>query len=458
MDIKNIQKQQDQYLISSQATSIKYRLRKLKALKKSIKKHENQIMQALHDDFYKPNYETYAAELLTVYKEIKCFIDNLSEWSSPENVMPSLLNFPSSDKIYHDAYGKVLIISPWNYPFQLAIMPMIGAFASGNAVVLKPSEFSAHTATIIETICLEVFDQHEVVVCKGGVDTSQQLLKAKWDYIFFTGSTAVGKIVAKAAAEHLTPATLELGGKNPCIVDETADLKLAAKRIAWGKWLNAGQTCIAPDSILIHQDVKESFINHLKSRLKKFYPDPLPKSEDLTGIINEKHFKRLVELIEENDILYGGAIDEEKRKIEATLINEPPIESSIMQQEIFGPLLPIIGYKDDDALKEKLTHFHQPLAYFIFTQNKKKAKRLMREKQFGGGVINDSIIHVINEKLPFGGVGNSGMGQYHGYFSFETFTREKAVIDHKTWYDQPFRYPPYKGKLRLLKKLKGLIT
>lgn len=458
MDIKNIQKQQDQYLISSQATSIKYRLRKLKALKKSIEKHEDQIMQALHDDFYKPNYETYAAELFTVYKEIKCFIENLSEWSSPENVMPSLLNFPSSDKIYHDAYGKVLIISPWNYPFQLAIMPMIGAFASGNAIVLKPSEFTVHTAAIIELICLEVFDQHEVVVCKGGVDTSQQLLKEKWDYIFFTGSTAVGKIVAKAAAEHLTPTTLELGGKNPCIVDETADLKLAAKRIAWGKWLNAGQTCIAPDSILIQQDVKESFINHLKSWIKKFYPDPLSKSEDLTGIINEKHFRRLVELIEENDILFGGAIDEEKRKIEATLIDEPPMESSIMQQEIFGPLLPIISYKDDDALKEKLTHFHQPLAYFIFTKNKKKAKRLMREKQFGGGVINDSIIHVINEKLPFGGVGKSGMGQYHGYFSFETFTREKAVIDHKTWYDQPFRYPPYRGKLGLLKKLKGLIT
>jgi aldehyde dehydrogenase (NAD+) len=458
MEVQEILQSQDEYLSGVNARSIKYRIKKLKTLKRTIALHENDIMQALYDDFYKPNYETLAAELFTVHKEIKCFIDNLGEWSSPENVTPSLLNFPSSEKIYHEAYGKVLIISPWNYPFQLAIMPMIGAFASGNAVVLKPSRFTAHTANIIETICHTVFDQHEVVVCKGGVDTSQQLLEEKWDHIFFTGSTAVGKIVAKKAAEHLTPTTLELGGKNPCIVDETADLKLAAKRIAWGKWLNAGQTCIAPDTVLVQENVKDDLIKHLKSWVKKFYPDTLEESHDLTGIINEKHFKRLVELKEENKVLFGGDINEEKKKIAPTLIDEPSMESTIMQQEIFGPLLPIISYESDEALKRLTDHFYQPLAYFIFTRNKKKAKQWMREKQFGGGVINDSIIHVINEKLPFGGVGNSGMGQYHGYYSFKTFTREKAIVDHKIWYDQPFRYPPYKGKLGLLKKLKRWIT
>ena len=458
MEVQGILQSQDEYLSGVNARSVKYRIKKLKTLKRTIALHENEIMQALYDDFYKPNYETLAAELFTVHKEIKCFIDNLGEWSSPENVTPSLLNFPSSEKIYHEAYGKVLIISPWNYPFQLAIMPMIGAFASGNAVVLKPSEFTAHTANIIETICHTVFDQHEVVVCKGGVDTSQQLLEEKWDHIFFTGSTAVGKIVAKKAAEHLTPTTLELGGKNPCIVDETADLKLAAKRIAWGKWLNAGQTCIAPDTVLVQENVKDDLIKHLKSWVKKFYPDTLEKNHDLTGIINEKHFKRLVELKEENKVLFGGDINEEKKKIAPTLIDEPSMESTIMQQEIFGPLLPIISYENDEALKRLTDHFYQPLAYFIFTRNKKKAKQWMREKQFGGGVINDSIIHVINEKLPFGGVGNSGMGQYHGYYSFKTFTREKAIVDHKIWYDQPFRYPPYKDKLGLLKKLKRWIT
>ena len=436
--------------------SLKYRIQKLKQLKKVISDNEDAIMQALNKDFHKPHYETYAAEIFTVHKEIKCFIKNISEWSEPGSVMPSFVNFPASNKIYREPYGKVLIISPWNYPFQLAVMPMIGAFAAGNAVVLKPSEFTPETADVIEKIVKIVFDKNEVSVIKGGIDTSQQLLQQKWDYIFFTGSTAVGKIVAKAAAEHLTPTTLELGGKNPCVIDETANLQLAAKRIAWGKWLNAGQTCIAPDTLLVHQSVKTKLIDELKKRIDEFYPDGI--NDDLTGIINEKHFNRLVDLKENSKVIYGGSIDHEKFKIAPTLINEPELSSKIMNQEIFGPLLPIISYSSEEELDDLLAHFHQPLAYFIFTENKKRAQERMKKKSFGGGVINDSIIHVINEKLPFGGVGNSGMGQYHGYYSFTTFTREKAVVDHKTWYDQPFRYPPYKGKLGLLKKLKSLLA
>ncbi len=454
MDVSDIRKMQDHYL--AETTTVKYRIQKLKDLKNAISEHEDNIMKALKTDFYKPDYETYAAEILTVYKEIKCFVNNITEWSEPGSVPPSILNFPASNKIYRDPYGKTLIISPWNYPFQLAVMPMIAAFACGNAIVIKPSEFTPETANVIEKIVKTVFDRNEVIVIKGGIDTSQELLQQKWDYIFFTGSSAVGKIVAKAAAEHLTPTTLELSGKNPCVVDETANLKLAAKRITWGKWLNAGQTCIAPDTLLVHRSIKTKLINELKIRMDQFYPEGI--NDDLAGIINEKHFIRLNNLIKNAHVIYGGSVDQEKFKISPTLIDEPELSSPIMNQEIFGPLFPIIGYSSEEELNELLDHFHQPLAYFIFTGNKKRAQERMKQNTFGGGVINDSIIHVINEKLPFGGVGNSGMGQYHGYYSFKTFTREKAVVDHKTWYDQPFRYPPYKGKLGLLKKLRRWIA
>jgi len=454
MDVSAVRKKQDEYL--AQKSPLTERIKKLKRLKKGIAAHEDQIMNALEKDFFKPNYETYAAEIFTVYKEIKCFINNLAEWSEPRSVTPSLLNFPATNKIYRDAYGKTLIISPWNYPFQLAVMPLIGAFAAGNSVVLKPSEFTPETADVIRSIVNQVFDEQEVFVMQGGIDISQQLLQQQWDYIFFTGSTAVGKIVAQAAAEHLTPTTLELGGKNPCVVDESADLKLSAKRIAWGKFLNAGQTCIAPDTLLVHHSIKTKLINELKKRIDEYYPDGI--NDDLTGIINEKHFNRLVELKENSKIIYGGEIDHQKYKIAPTLIDEPELSSSIMNQEIFGPLLPIICYSNEQELNDLLAHFHQPLAYFIFTGNKKRAQERMKQKVFGGGVINDSVIHVINDKLPFGGVGSSGMGQYHGYYSFTTFTREKAIVDRKTWYDQPFRYPPYQGKLGLLKKLKKLLA
>ena len=454
MDISAVRNEQGEYL--AQKSPVKQRIKKLKHLKKVIADHEDEIMSALEKDFFKPSYETYAAEIFTVHKEIKCFINNLAEWSEPKSVAASLLNFPATNKIYRDPYGKTLIISPWNYPFQLAVMPMIGAFAAGNSVVLKPSEFTAETADVIEKIVDQVFDHQEVVVMQGGIDVSQELLQQQWDYIFFTGSTTVGKIVAKAAAEHLTPTTLELGGKNPCVVDESANIQLAAKRIAWGKFLNAGQTCIAPDTLLVHHSIKTKLIDELKKSIDEFYPDDI--SDDLTGIINEKHFNRLVELKESSKVIYGGKVDHQKYKIAPTLIDEPELTSSLMNQEIFGPLLPVISYSTEQELNDILTHFHQPLAYFIFTGSKKRAQERMKRKVFGGGVINDSIIHVINEKLPFGGVGSSGMGQYHGYYSFTTFTREKAIVDHKTWYDQPFRYPPYKGKLGLLKKLKRLLA
>jgi aldehyde dehydrogenase (NAD+) len=434
--------------------NIRFRKEALIKLMNIIIKHENDIIQALYQDFKKPEFESIATETSYTISEIKHTIKNIEKWSKIKRVTSSILNFPSSDYIVKEPYGKVLIIAPWNYPFQLAMCPLIAAVAAGNQVTLKPSELTPKTSAILVKIIEEAFQHRHVSVYEGGVDVSNKLLAQRWDYIFFTGSVAVGKIVAMAAAKNLTPVTLELGGKNPCIIDETANLKLAAKRVVWGKFLNAGQTCIAPDYILIQEGMKNHFVNYIKKEITKAYGDIPKKSPDFARIVNEKNWHRLVSMIEPQKVIFGGDIDIEECYISPTLIEENDLDSVIMQEEIFGPLLPIITYKEEDEIVKIISKYEKPLALYVFTDDKKFARRTILNHSFGGGCINDTVIHFANKKLPFGGVGHSGMGAYHGQLSFDTFSHHKAIVKKANWLDINLRYAPYTdSKISTLKKI-----
>ena len=432
---------------------IHYRKKKLLEFLVSIQNHEDEIVTALKLDFKKSEFETYLTEINFVLSELKLTIKSIHKWAKPKLVLPSFLNFPSTDYIYKEPFGKVLIISPWNYPFQLAICPAIAAIAAGNQVTIKPSELTRNTSKIISKIISETFDENHVKVVEGGISETEKLLAQRWDYIFFTGSVAVGKIIAKAAAENLTPVTLELGGKNPCIIDETANLKLAAKRIVWGKFLNAGQTCIAPDYLLVHQKIKPQLIEYLKKEIALAYSGKIENSEDYPRIINEKNWKRLLDLLEGEKILFGGKSNPTDFYIEPTLVDEPKLDSKIMEGEIFGPILPIISYNSENDIEKIISRYEKPLAFYIFSGNKKFIKKQLITNSFGGSCVNDTIVHFTNHRLPFGGVGHSGIGSYHGKRSFDTFSHHKAVVKKATWLDIPIRYAPYKGKLKILKQI-----
>jgi len=434
-------------------TDINYRKDKLKQLLKVIIKYENEIVTALYNDFKKPEFEAVATETSYVISDLKHTIKNISKWAKPKWVFPSILNFPSSDYILTEPYGRVLIISPWNYPYQLALCPLIAAVAAGNQVVVKPSELTPDTSAIISKIVSEVFDKEHVTVIEGGVEVSEKLLSQRWDYIFFTGSVAVGKIVAKAAAEHLTPVTLELGGKNPCIIDKNCNIKLTAKRIVWGKFINAGQTCIAPDYLLVNEEIKQKLIVALKEEIILAYRENPEESKDFARIVNTKNWKRLVSFLENETILFGGITNESENYIAPTLLDESKLDSLVMQEEIFGPILPIISFKEESEIEKIISKYEKPLSLYVFSNNTKWAKSIIKKYSFGGGCINDTVIHFSNNRLPFGGVGNSGIGAYHGKMSFETFSHKKGIVKKGTWLDLPMRYAPYKNKIKTLKKL-----
>jgi aldehyde dehydrogenase (NAD+) len=434
-------------------TNIQFRKNTLLKLLSSIQENEDRIVQALYNDFKKPAFEAVLTETNYVITDLKNTIKNIKCWSKPKKVLPSLLNFPSTDFIYSEPYGKILIIAPWNYPFQLAICPLIAAVSAGNSVVLKPSELTPHTSSIIAEIISNVFDKNHVEVIEGGVEVSQKLLSQRWDYIFFTGSVAVGKIVAKAAAEYMTPVTLELGGKNPCIIDETSNLKLAAKRIVWGKFINAGQTCIAPDYLLVHKSVKLELIEHLKHEITNAYGENPELSTDFTRIINTKNWERLQHLIEPERVIFGGQSNKENSFLAPTLIDEPSLDSEIMKDEIFGPILPILSYQNTVDLKHIISKYEKPLSLYVFTTNNYFAEEMIQTFSFGGGCINDTIVHFSNHRLPFGGIGHSGIGAYHGKLSFDTFSHKKAIVKKANWLDLPMRYAPYNDKLKTIKKL-----
>ena len=434
-------------------TAIEVRKKLLIRLLHEIDIQEESILNALYADFKKPAFEGLVTETALVKSELKFTIKNINKWAKRETVWPSLVNFPSKDFICKEPYGKVLILSPWNYPFHLAMFPLIAAFAAGNQVVLKPSELTPNTSSIMAKIVSTVFEKSQVEVIEGGIDIASELLAKRWDYIFFTGSVAVGKIVAKAAAIHLTPVTLELGGKSPCIVDKTASLQLAAKRIVWGKFLNAGQTCVAPDYLLVHAEVKEQFVKYLQEEIVTAYGENPELSPDLARIINQKNFKRLEHLLKEQEIITGGKLNENELYISPTLINEPALESALMKDEIFGPLLPILSYKSEAELEIILSKYEKPLALYVFSTSKSFIETCLTKYSFGGGCVNDIAIHLANRNLPFGGVGQSGMGAYHGKFSFDTFSNHKSIVKKGNWLDIPIRYAPYRNKISWVRKL-----
>jgi aldehyde dehydrogenase (NAD+) len=414
-------------------TDLNYRKQSLLKLLLTVQKKETEIIQALYDDFKKPAFEAVATETSYIVSEIEYTIKNLTNWAKPQWVLSSFLNFPSSDYIHKEPYGKVLIIAPWNYPYQLVFAPLIAAVAAGNQVVVKPSELTPNTSKVIAKIILETFEKNHVECVVGGTEVAQNLLTQRWDYIFFTGSVAVGKIVAKAAAENLTPVTLELGGKNPCIIEPTANLKLTAKRIVWGKFLNAGQTCIAPDYLLVHQSIKPKLIELLKEEIILAYGKNPEVSSDYPRIINEKNWKRQLSLIENETLLYGGQSSADDFYLAPTLLDEPSLDSLVMQEEIFGPILPVLGYQTEADLAQIITRYEKPLSLYVFTQDQSFAQKIITQFSFGGGCINDTLIHFANKRLPFGGVGHSGIGAYHGQRSFDLFSHHKAMVKKANW-------------------------
>lgn len=432
---------------------INFRKQTLKKLLLAIQNSEKDICDALYKDFKKPEFEAVLTETNYVISELKSTIKNLNSWAKPKKVWPSIVNFPSSDFIISEPYGKVLIISPWNYPFQLALCPLISAVAAGNQVTLKPSELTPNTAAIISKIIRETFDVKHVVTITGDYKIAESLLKQRWDYIFFTGSVSVGKIVAKAAAENLTPVTLELGGKNPCVIDATANLKITAKRIVWGKFLNAGQTCIAPDYLLVHKSVKEKLTSYLIAEIKAAFGENAEVSSDYCRVINQKNWSRLKAFIENETILFGGKTNQFENYIEPTLLDNPKLDSLVMKDEIFGPILPILSYQTDSDLEKIILSYDKPLSLYVFSENDDFSKKIIQKYSFGGGCINDTIIHFSNSRLPFGGVGNSGIGAYHGQKSFDIFSHKKGIVNKATWLDLPLRYAPYKNKLHFIKKV-----
>ena len=451
-NIPKIRELQKAFFKAGGTRDVSVRIEKLKKLKQIIEDREDDITAALHNDFQKPEFETIVTETSFILSELKYIIKNLKKWAQPKKVSSTLLNYPSRDFIYSEPYGNCLILAPWNYPFQLKVSPAIGAIAAGNTVVLKPSEYSPYTSEIVEDIFSEVFSSEWVSVVQGEASASQKLLEHQWDYVFFTGSVPVGRIVNKAIAPHLTPATLELGGKSPCIVHSSAKIELAAKRIVWGKFVNAGQTCIAPDYLLIDKEVKEEFYGAVKRELKLAYGEHPKASPDLARIVNQKNFDRLNKMLHDENCIIGGATDKDSLYISPTFIDEPSLDSEIMQDEIFGPILPVISYSSEKEIEEIINKYPKPLSLYIFSEEKSFSENIIQKFSFGGGTVNDVLVHIANKNLPFGGVGNSGFGAYHGKYSFDTFSHKKSISKRATWLDLPFKYAPYGNKIKLVKK------
>ena len=424
---------QRQFFDNGGTRSLQSRRQVLQTLKQVILLEEDAVNEALAKDLGKSTSETFLSEVGLVLTEIDYFNRHLQQLAKPKRVTNSLLNWPSKDYVVPEPYGVMLHISPWNYPFQLVFTPLVGAIAAGNTVVMKPSELAPHTADCIEKIIKLAFPPEWVTVVQGGAETGKSLLEERWDYIMYTGGIRVAKIVAQAAAKHLTPTMLELGGKNPCIVDHTARIRVAARRIVFGKFLNCGQTCIAPDYILVHESVKESLITALIRAIRDSYGEDESQSDDYGHIINVNHFDRLQSLLNQQNIEYGGKTNAKNRYIQPTLVEVRDTNNALMEEEIFGPILPILTYQTDEDLKTIIQQYEKPLSFYVFSQRKRWAKNLMRTYSFGGGIINDTLLQFTNRNLPFGGIGQSGMGSYHGKHSFFAFSHDKPFIQRSNW-------------------------
>jgi len=453
MDIKTLFENQKLFYKSSKTLDIDFRIRQLQRLRESVSENEKPLCAALQSDFGKPEIETYVTEIVTVLHEIDFHVKNLKSWAAPKKVSEYLLNFPSRNKVYRDPFGVTLIIGAWNYPVHLVLMPLIGAISGGNTAIVKPSELAPATSALLRKIISDSFDPDYITVVEGGIEVNQELLAQPFDKIFFTGSTRVGKIVMEAAAKHLTPVTLELGGKSPAVVHHDADLEVAVRRIWWGKTVNAGQTCVAPDYLLIHESVKNEFVDLSKKTLNHFFPEGYHAGDNYTRIVNHSHFDRITGLLKNVNYLIEGVTNRDERIIGPTLVDGVDLNHPLMEEEIFGPVLPVLNYKTNEEALEILAEKKNPLALYLFTNDSDFEKLIIKNVSFGGGCINETIAHLGNPNLPFGGVGSSGMGSYHGKQSYLTFSRAKSVMNKPSWPDPDLRYPPYQGKLEWVKKL-----
>jgi aldehyde dehydrogenase (NAD+) len=442
-----------EYFETGETKSLDFRIAQLQKLKKAIQSNEKLVMEALYKDLHKSEFESYATEIGYLYDSIGNFIKNMRKWAKVKRVKTSIVHFHSKSYIYPEPFGTVLIVGPFNYPFQLIFEPLVGAIAAGNCAVVKTSEYTPNVANAVNKIINENFNEKYIRVLGGGRDNNTALINAPFDYIFFTGSIGVGKIVMEAAAKNLVPVTLELGGKSPCIVDKDANIDIAAKRIAWGKFMNVGQTCVAPDYILVDKKVKKQFIDKLIEKIKEFYGENPLVSVDYGRVINERQMNRLIELIDKDKIILGGNYDLDKKYIAPTILDNVTFEDKVMEDEIFGPILPIIEYEDINDAIRKINRRPKPLALYLFTENKAIEKKVIENVSYGGGCVNDTMTHLANPLLPFGGVGYSGMGSYHGKKSFETFSHMKGVLKKSTKVNINLVFPPFnKDKVKLLRK------
>ncbi len=446
--IPEIVQNQKTFFASGVTKDIAFRMTQLKNLKQALITHEKALIDALYADLKKPAFEAYTNEIYFIHKEINYALKKIKKWCKPQRKTTSIHSFPGYGYTKAEPYGVVLIIAPWNYPLYLTIVPLVGVLAAGNCAIIKPSEYAPQTATILTQLINNLFDPAYITVIKNGKKTAQTLLKQSFDYIFFTGSTRVGKIVMRAAAEHLTPLTLELGGKSPCIVHNDASINCAAKRIVWGKFLNAGQSCLAPDYLLVHHAAKNRLIKQLKHWINVFYGTDPAQSPDYARIVNKKHFDRLSNLLEQVTIITGGETDRNDLYIAPTIMENISLDSTIMQEEIFGPILPIIPYKELDEALTFINKRPKPLTLYLFSNNKKIQHKVIQNTSSGGICINDTLLHASSTKLPFGGVGLSGFGAYHGKTGFDTFSHHKTVFKNTCWFDSGLRYPPYDTRLK----------
>lgn len=452
-DIVSIQRA---YFESNATRSRLFRLQSLQRLRDAVIQNEARICDALMADLHKSYFEAFETEIGLVIDEITYQIKHLKRLMKPKHVRTPLAQFPSGSFILKEPYGVVLIMSPWNYPFQLTMEPLAGAIAAGNTVILKPSDYSRNTSAVMADILRSVFPPEYITVMLGGREANRDLLKQQFDYIFFTGGVTVGKLVMESASRFVTPVTLELGGQSPCIVDHTANLAVAAKRIVWGKFLNAGQTCVAPNHLFVHESVKDELLSHMQASIRQFYTDDPLACGYLPKIINEKHFLRLCAFMDGTDIYCGGKTDAQHNSIEPTIIDHATYDLPVMNEEIFGPLLPVLSYTNCDDMLSLIRSHPRPLALYLFSNDRATISKVLKTVPYGGGCINDVVVQLATSRMPFGGVGNSGMGKYHGAHSFDTFSHTKSILHKSNALDLPIRYmPPSDKKLTQLRKFIG---
>lgn len=446
-NIKSIVEKQRAYFKSGSTKDVNWRIKQIKKLVDLIAKNEAMISEALRKDLNKAYYESLSVEIGPVFADASYILKHLKEWAEPQDVETSLFHLPGNSKVYKEPYGNVLLISPWNYPFLLTIAPLIGAMSAGNCVLIKPSEHSAHTSRVMEELINKNFDEGYIHVVQGDAEVTQEILKTRWDYIFFTGGTEIGRIIYQEAAKHLTPVTLELGGKSPCVVDKNVNVDLAAKRITWGKTINSGQTCIAPDYVFVHKDIKDKFIASVKDHIHKSYGDHPIEHPDYCKIINQRQYDRLKGYLNNGEIVVGGKFNDDKRMIEPTVMFNPPKDSKVMVEEVFGPILPVFTYTELDEVIDFINEREKPLASYIFSKSAKVREKFLTSVSSGGACVNDTVLHISSSSMAFGGVGESGIGGYHGKSSFDTFSHQKSVMHRMPHMLDPYlRYAPYSPK------------